>query len=125
MRVEPGGERRAGFGDALPALARRHRLGRLSRAAGFRRAVGQRDDFFRRRPRRLARGIRIVRRPLAPGTLAEHAAQAQENEYRQRQEYDGVDVEHVSHAFGNRNGRSARGPRSLIDSVAAGPTDII
>ena len=42
--------------------------------------------------------------------LAEHATQAQEDEYRQRQEYDGVVVELVSHAFGNRNARSTRGP---------------
>ena len=116
--VETRREHGAGFGDALPALARRDRFGRLHRGR-FRRSIGQGDDFFSRRSPRLARGVRIVWWPLPAGTLAEHAAQAQEDEYRQRQEYDGVDVEHVSHAFGNRNGRSTRGP---IDGVAAGST---
>ena len=32
---------------------------------------------------------------IATGSLAEHAAQPQEDEYRQRQKDDGVNVEHV------------------------------
>ena len=96
--IEPGGKRRAQRGDTFPAFAGFDRLGRLGRG-GFRRAVRQRDDLLGRRPRRLARGVRIVRRPLPAGTLAEHAAQAQKDENRQRQEYDGVDVEHVLHAL--------------------------
>ena len=120
-RIEAGGDGGAGLGDALPALDRLGGRGRRLRG-GFRRAIGQGDDFFRRRPHRLARGIRIVRRALAAGALAEHAAQAQEDEHCERQEYDGVDVEHVSHAFGYRSGRSAFGPSS---GVAAGSTRIM
>jgi len=75
------------------------------------RAIGQRDHFFGRGTRRFARGERIVRRPLPAGALPEYAAQAQENEYRQRQKNDGVDVKHVSHAFDNRDG-SLAAPRS-------------
>ena len=79
------------------------------RRGRFRRAIGQVTTLSRRRPHRLARRIGIVGRPLAPGALAQHAAQAQEDEHCERQEYDGVDVEHVSHAFGYRTGRSALG----------------
>jgi hypothetical protein len=40
--------------------------------------------------------------------LTQHTAQAQEDEHRERQKYDGIDIEHVSHAFGYR-GRSPAG----------------
>jgi hypothetical protein len=40
--------------------------------------------------------------------LTQYAAQAQENEHRKRQKYDGINIEHVSHAFGYR-GRSPAG----------------
>jgi hypothetical protein len=39
--------------------------------------------------------------------LAKHAPQPQEDEYRERQENNGVDVEHVSHTFGYRSITSA------------------
>ncbi len=97
--VETGRQRRARLGDALPAIDRLDRLGRLLRGVG--RAARQRHDLVagRRRPDGAGRGgIGIIGRPLAAGALAEHAAQAQENEHRQRQENDGVDIEHVSHA---------------------------
>ena len=45
----------------------------------------------------VARGA-VIGRPFAPGALSEDAAQAQENEDRQRQEDDGVDI-HVVFAF--------------------------
>ena len=81
-------------------------------SAGFAAAVsavrfGSATTFSGRRPHRLARGIGIVRRPFPAGALAEHAAQPQENEHCERQENDGVNVEHVSHAFGYRGGTSA------------------
>jgi hypothetical protein len=36
--------------------------------------------------------------------LPQDASQAQEDEYRQRQKDDGVDIEHVSHALDRREG---------------------
>jgi hypothetical protein len=107
-------------GAAPPEIFRATGSGATPLASGlgggrFRRAVGQRHDFVRRRPRRLARGVGIVRRPFPAGALAEHAAQPQENEYCERQKNNGVDVEHVSHAFGNRTGRLALSP---INGVA-------
>ena len=114
--VEPGSampfQRSAGF----------DRLGWFRRAVSAR-AIGQSDDLVCGRPHRFARRIGIVRRPLPAGALAEHAAQSQEDEHRERQENDGVDVEHVSHAFGYRSGTSARSAlsaRRRRDDRAAG-----
>ena len=97
-RVEAGRDGRAGFGDPLPALGRFRRLDRLLGGLGG--AAGQRDDVVVGRPaHRIARRIGVIRRPLSAGALAEHAPQAQEDEHCQRQENDGVDIEHVSHAL--------------------------
>ena len=98
MASRPVASAEPGFGDALPAIDRLGRLGGF--CAGVGRAARQRHDLVAgRRPDRAAgRGIGIVGRPLAPGALTQHAAQPQENEHRQRQEDDGVDIEHVSHA---------------------------
>jgi hypothetical protein len=84
--------------------------------------IGQSDNFFRGRPHRLARRIRIVRRTLPPGALTEHASQSQEDKNRECQENDGVDVEHVSHAFGYRSGTSARSAfRPVADKTTKRP----
>ena len=83
------------------------RLGRFRRGR-FSVTIGQRNDFFGRRAHRFARRVRIVRRTLPAGALAKHASQSQEDEHCERQENDGVDIEHVSHAFGYRSGTSAR-----------------
>jgi hypothetical protein len=34
--------------------------------------------------------------------MTQYTTQAQENEHRERQKNDGIDIEHVSHAFGYR-----------------------
>ena len=122
--VEPGGNRRARLRNALPAFAGRdRRVGSAGLLRRIRRAVRQRHDLFRGRPRRLARGIRIVRRALAAGALTEHAAQAQENEHCERQEDNRINIEHVLHAFGNRERQIGQRP-SPIDgnNMAAGST---
>ena len=70
-------------------------------------AAGKRDHVVvGRAAHRIARGIGIIRRPFPAGALAKHAAQAQEDEYRQRQKDDGADIEHVLHALGSRDGRN-------------------
>ena len=69
--------------------------------SGFRLARRQRDHIVvARGAGRFARRIGVVGRPLAPGALAQHAAQPQENEHCEREEDDGVDVEQVAHALG-------------------------
>jgi hypothetical protein len=125
--IEAGCRRRTGFGDALPAqgrICRLHRLGRFGRRDGLGLPRQGHDLLARRRPDRLTGGIGIIRRPLAACPLAEDAAQAQENEHRKRQEDDGVDVEHVLHAFGYRDGRLF-GAVAGGDGMAAGPTGIM
>ena len=96
-RIEPRRDRRAAFGDALPALARAPEPARRS-WRGFRRARRQGHDLVgRRAAHRVARRIRVVGRPFAAGALAQDAAKPQENEYCERQKDDGVDV--VSNTF--------------------------
>ena len=73
----------------------------------FGRTIRQRYNFFRCRSHWFAGRIRIIRRTLPASTLAQHASQSQEDEDCECQENDGVDVEHVSHAFGYRGGTSA------------------
>ena len=51
--------------------------------------------------------IRIIGRPLAAGALSQDAAKPQENEHRERQEDDGIDIEHVSRSFGGATCGSA------------------
>ena len=73
------------------------------------------------RPDGLPRGgIRIVGRPFPASALAEHAPQAQEDEHRQRQENDGVDVEQVEHAFRLPSGLAWPGAASTaLDATSA------
>ena len=108
MASRPDGQRRARLGDALPAIDRLDRLGGLLRGIGS--AAGQRHDLVARGgPDGAGRGgIGIVGRPLTAGALTEHAAQAEENEHRQRQEDDGVDIEHVCSRGGGRQPRRSR-----------------
>ena len=80
-------QRSAGGGAASTGRAD-CRLGRARRQGH--------DLVGRRAAHRVARRIGIVGRPLPPGPLAQNAAKPQENEYGERQEDDGVDVEHVS-----------------------------
>jgi hypothetical protein len=102
-RIEAGGERGAGFGDALPAI---DRLFFVARLHGRPTAVTARQSDYvalaGRRPRHVAGRIRIERRTLASGALPQHAAQAQENENREREENDGVDIEHSRMLPGRR-----------------------
>ena len=105
--VEPGGDARPALGDALPAIRRRRRRLGLPRCR-FRRTRRQGHDFVVcRAAHGVARRIRIIGRPLAAGALSQHAAKPQENEHRERQEDDGVDVEHVSLSFGGAKCGSA------------------
>src|SRR6185437_9101537 len=88
--VEPAGNNRTSLRNTLPPIRRT-----LGRIRGFwcdrlRRPVGKRDDFFRRWAHRLARGIWIVRRSFPARPLTQYTAQAQEDEYRKRQKYDGI-----------------------------------
>src|ERR1700681_2511582 len=91
--IEPPGPRRPGRRDPGIAI---HRLLGLERLGRFRRARRQGNYLV---VCRVADGIRrrigVIRRALAGGPLTEHAAQPQEDEYCQRQEDDGVNVEHV------------------------------
>jgi hypothetical protein len=103
QRIEPDRHRRAGLGNALPALGRLRRLDRLLRRLGGTPGQGH-HVVVGRAPHRVAGGVGIIGRPLAPGALTQHASQAQEDEHCQRQKDDGVDIEHVSHALGSRDG---------------------
>jgi hypothetical protein len=102
-RIEPGGHRRSGLGDALPTLARLRGVDGFLR--GLTASAGQRHHIVIGRPaHRIAGGIGIIRRSFAARALAQHASQAQEDEHRQRQKDDGIDIEHVSHALDRREG---------------------
>ncbi len=122
--IEPTGDRRALLGDALPAFARVGNLEWFLRALGG--ATRQCHHIVvGGATTRVASGIRVIRRPLAAGALPEHASQTQEDEYRQRQEDDGVYIrKHVWHALdsgdiGNRRigRRPAKGNRPRRASV--------
>src|SRR6202030_4760598 len=92
------GQRRARFGEVLPAVGRRRHIG----GRGQRRLI---DHRARNRNHvvvlcalhHVARRA-IIGRPLVSGALSEHITQAQEDEDRQRQEDDGVNI-HVAFAF--------------------------
>src|SRR5262249_13955412 len=108
--VETGGNRRSRLRDTLPSL---FRIGSWRR--GCRRlaaAAGQGYDVVVGAAHGVARGIGIIGRALAAGALAQHAAQAEKNEHRQRQENDGVDIKHVALALG------CRGPKPRGSSAS-------
>ena len=90
-------------GSAMPFQRSSGSAGGAGRRRRLAAAAGQRDDIVVGAAHGVAGGIGIIGRPLAAGALAQHAAQAEENEHRQRQENDGVDVEHVALAFGCRD----------------------
>src|SRR5262245_66555349 len=93
-RVEPGGDRRARLADALPTLGGYWRLDRLLRSLPA--PAGQRHYIvIGRTAHRVAGGIRVVRRPFATRALTQHTSQAEEDEHRQRQKDDGINIEHV------------------------------
>ena len=82
---------------ATTALAGFGRLDRLLR--GLTAPAGQRHDIvIGRTAHRVAGGIGVVRRPFATRALTQHTSQAEEDEHRQRQEDDGVNI-HVEFAF--------------------------
>ena len=90
---------RALLGDALPPVGRFRVGGRGG--SGFSLARRQRDHIVvARGAGRFARRIGVIGRPFAPGALAQHAAQPQENEHCERQKDDRVDVEQVARALG-------------------------
>src|SRR5262245_39433498 len=102
-RVEPGGDRRARLGDALPALGGFGRLDRLLR--GLTAPAGQRYHIvIGRTAHRVAGGIRVVRRPFATRAATPKTSQAEEDEHRQRQKDDGVTIEDVWDALDRRDG---------------------
>jgi hypothetical protein len=51
--------------------------------------------------------------------LTQYTAQTQENEHRERQKNDGIDIEHVSHAFGYRGHAPAGFAYDLAPSTGA------
>ena len=98
-RVEALRKRAALLGEALPTVCRRrHIRGRRQRRRLIdHRARDRNDGTVGCALHGVARGA-VERWPLAAGALSEHVAQAQENEYGQRQEDDGVNI-HVAFAF--------------------------
>ena len=100
--------------DALaaqdPAFDEKHFVAGLHRT--FITALRQRHDVVvGRGAQRIAPGHRLMlvgraRRPRAAGPLPEDAAQPQENEHCEHEEYDGVDVEQVA-CFQAVSGRPA------------------
>src|SRR6476659_6206912 len=96
--VESLSERRARFGQTFPAIGRRHGVcrGRQRRLVDHR--PGHRNHVIVLRPLHHVARSAIVRRPLVSGALSENVAQTQEDEDRQRQEDDGVNI-HVVFAF--------------------------
>ena len=49
--------------------------------------------------------------------MTQYTTQAQENEHRERQKNDGIDIEHVSHAFGYRGHPPAGFAYDLAPSI--------
>ena len=96
--IEPLRERRARLGDLLPAVGRRGHLRRRRQRGLVDHRARHRNDIVVLGTLHDIGGGAIIGRPLAPGALSQDTAQAQENEDRQRQEDDGVDI-HVVFAF--------------------------
>jgi hypothetical protein len=95
-RIETARQCGAGFGDALPAFPRLGRFGGL--LGGIGRSAARQGHHLVVGADGIARGIRVVGRPFPAGALAQNASEAQENEHCERQEDNGVNIEHVSHA---------------------------
>jgi len=96
--VKSLGERRARFSQTFPAIGRRNHIRRRRQRRLVDHSTRNRDHIIVLRPLRdVARGA-IVGRPLVSGALSEDITQAQEDEDRQRQEDDGVNI-HVAFAF--------------------------
>ena len=94
-----GTPRRARLGDVFPAIGLRRGIGGRRQRRLVDHRAGHRNDvvIVLRTLQNVRRGA-IIGRPFASGALSEDAAQAQENEDRQRQEDDGVNI-HVVFAF--------------------------
>ena len=107
--IEPGGNRTTRRRKPRPAFANRRFAFGLARDRGLFGPVLDRYRLFSRgRLRRFSRRIRIVRRPLAPGAGAEHAPQPRENENREGEKYDRINVEHGIHRLNIRPGEWAK-----------------
>src|SRR5262245_40166236 len=91
--VQPLRQRRAGLGNSLPAVGRRDVGGGRQRRLVDGAARNRNDVILRAL---CDRAWGAVIRPLAPGALSEDATQAQEDEDRQRQEDDRIDIHFAS-----------------------------
>jgi len=106
-------QRRAGFGQAFPAIGRRGHICRRRQRGLIDYRAGHRNHLVvLLRPLHDVARRAIVRRPFASGALSEHIAQSQEDEDRQRQEDDGVNI-HVVFAFWSAPARAPAVERSL------------
>ena len=101
--VEPRRHARPTLGDSLPAVRGRGSDLDWPRCCCLGRSRRQGHDLVvRRAAHRIACRIRVVGRSLAAGALSQDAAKPQENEHCERQEDDGVDIEHVSYLSASR-----------------------
>ena len=97
-RIESLGQRRPCFGKALPAIGGRNDVRRRCQWHLIDHRSRDRNHIIVLRTLHDVARRAIIRGPLIPGALSEDIAQAQENEDRQRQEDDGVNI-HVAFAF--------------------------
>src|SRR5262249_57119904 len=96
------------------------------RRRGFGTPAGERDHLVvRGRAHRVTGRERVIGWAFAASPLPEHAAQAQENEHCEREEYDGQKV-HVSQTFSNDEGGTADLARGRFGTeLAASSADIM
>ena len=102
--------------DPLAAMPFQRSFGSATIASGFSSRIGlagrQRHNLVTGRAAHgIARRIGIIRRPFPPGPLPQNTAQPQKDEDGERQEDNGVDIEHVLHALGGGGG----GPSAMSD----------
>ena len=96
--IKPLSERSAGFSQAFPAIGRRNHIRRRRQRRLVDDRTRNRDHIIVLCPLHHVARSAIVGWPLVSGALSEHVTQAQEDEDRQRQEDDGVNI-HVVFAF--------------------------
>ena len=106
--VEPLRQRRAGLGQILPAVGRRRHVRRGRQRRLIDHSTGHRNDIVVLRPLHHVAGGAIVRRLLASRALSKDVAQTQEDEDRQRQEDDGVNIHVASLSYFSRRQRVRR-----------------
>jgi hypothetical protein len=96
--IEPLRQRLAGLSQPLPAVGRRRHIGGRHRRRLVDDRARQRNHFTVRGPLHDVARRAIIRRSLASGALSEDVTQAKEDEDRQGQEDDGINI-HVAFAF--------------------------